>query len=122
MRRLCTGTPVHYEHTDRERVPRPRRRVRRVRTVTLVHYECTLFRTKDTPWSSWKFPGCARSDFRRFSVVLFNLGEFSVGMLPNQTQFPGSWVGTQHYLKSALVCADSEGTSGQALPDLGFRV
>ena len=26
------------------------------------------------------------------------MGDFSVGTLPKHTQFPGSWVGTEHYL------------------------
>jgi hypothetical protein len=30
------------------------------------------------------------------------LGDFRVGMLPKHTQFPGSWVGTEHYLKITL--------------------
>jgi hypothetical protein len=31
------------------------------------------------------------------------LGDGSLGMLPKHLQFPGSWVGTEHCLKSALV-------------------
>ena len=39
-------------------------------------------------------------DFGRFCSIL---GDFSVGTLPKHTQFPDSWGGTEHYLKSALV-------------------
>jgi hypothetical protein len=31
------------------------------------------------------------------------LGDFSVGTLSKHTQFPGSWFGTEHYKKGALV-------------------
>ena len=37
MRRVCTGTPVQYEQTVRERVARPGRRVQRVCTGTPVY-------------------------------------------------------------------------------------
>jgi len=47
------------------------------------------------------------------------------GTLPKHTQFPGSWVGTEHYSKSALVCPWVRGPAyiklGQALsirPDI----
>jgi hypothetical protein len=40
-------------------------------------------------------------DFGRICSIL---GDFSAGTLtPKHTSFPGSWIGTDHYLKSALV-------------------
>ena len=38
---MCTGTPVHYEQTVKERVARPGRMMRRVCTGTPAHYEYT---------------------------------------------------------------------------------
>jgi len=42
MQRVRTGTLVHYEHTVRERVARPGRRMRRVCAGTPVHCAHTV--------------------------------------------------------------------------------
>ena len=41
MRRVCTGTRVHYARRVRGRMARPGRRMRRVCADTLLHYEQT---------------------------------------------------------------------------------
>ena len=48
-------------------------------------------------------PGLVRGDFGDFRRFCSILGEFNVGTIPKHTSFPGSWVGTEHDLKSALV-------------------
>jgi hypothetical protein len=62
-----------------------------------------MFRARYAPQLSRRFralDGGMFGDFGRFSSIL---GDFSVGVLPKHTWMPGSWVGTEHYLKSALV-------------------
>jgi len=77
-------------------------------------------------------PSARRSDVRRFSAVLINFWRFQRRYAPKPHRIPGSGLGTEHYLKSALVRgsdADSQelpsalraGNLFQDLRGLGFR-
>jgi len=52
-------------------------------------------------------------DFGRFCSIL---GDFSVGTLQNTPKFPGSWVGTEQYSKSALELFPTGAGEGEAAP------
>jgi hypothetical protein len=74
-------------------------------------------RESNTCWVTCRATGCVANpttgifgDFGRFRSIL---DDFRVGTLPKHTQFPGSWLGTEHYLKSALVCAGARPYLGE---------
>jgi hypothetical protein len=67
------------------------------------HITSALFNNVPSPVRTLVAPedlSSVRGDFGRFRSIL---GDFSARPLPKHTQPPGSWVGTEHHLKSALV-------------------
>jgi hypothetical protein len=70
-------------------------RARRIRVHSLNNVPSPV-RTLIVP----EVPSSVRGDFGRFWAVLLN---FSAGALHKCILFPGSWLGTEHQLKGALV-------------------
>jgi len=77
-----------------------------LRSSCRSQYKCTLqftFRARYAPSLFRRFRALYEANFGNSWRFCSILGNFSVGTLPKHTQFPSSWVGTEHDFKSVLV-------------------